>query len=102
MLSPTARLAARRARLAELGRALPRALTVGLEARRARLATAAPGLPRVAQGRVARSRSALAEAAARLESLSPLAVLGRGYALVRRERDGVIVRGAADVDEGEI
>ncbi len=101
MLSPTARLVARRARLTELGRALPRELAAGLTARRARLATAAPGLTRVAQARVARSRGALAEAAARLESLSPLAVLGRGYALVRRERDGAIVRGVADVGVGD-
>ena len=101
MLSPTARLAARRARLAELGRALPRELVAGLGARRARVATAAPGLPRAVQARLARSRSSLAESAARLESLSPLAMLGRGYALVRRERDGAIVRGVADVEAGE-
>ena len=33
--------------------------------------------------------------------VSPLAVLGRGYALVRRESDGAIVRGVADVAEGD-
>jgi len=123
MLSPTARLAARRSRLVELGRALPRemgAILAGrrarvgelgrglprevgaaLEARRARLATAAPRLPGVARAEVARARAGLGEAAARLESLSPLAVLGRGYALVRRESDGAIVRGVADVAEGD-
>jgi exodeoxyribonuclease VII large subunit len=48
-----------------------------------------------------RRRRRLAEAASRLQALSPLGVLGRGYALVRRERDGAILRVAADVDVGE-
>ena len=37
----------------------------------------------------------------RLDSLSPLAVLARGYALARRERDGAILRRASDVGPGD-
>jgi exodeoxyribonuclease VII large subunit len=42
----------------------------------------------------------VAEAAARLEALSPLAVLSRGFALARRA-DGAIVRDAAVLAPGE-
>ena len=80
MLTPTARLAAQRARLVTAGRALGRLggqLTVS---RRARLGAQA----------------------ARLDSLSPLAVLGRGYALVRRSADGRVVRRAEDVAVGDV
>jgi exodeoxyribonuclease VII large subunit len=76
--APSARLAAQGARLAALVRALQRA----------------------APARVAAARARLGEAAARLESLSPLAVLSRGYALVRRAADGAIVRTAAQVEPG--
>ena len=39
-----------------------------------------------------RQEAPAVDVAARLEALSPLAVLSRGYAVVRRERDGEIVR----------
>lgn len=45
-------------------------------------------------------REAAGALAARLELLSPLAVLGRGYAIARRE-DGRVVRRAAEVQRGE-
>ena len=38
---------------------------------------------------------------AQLDGLSPLAVLGRGYAVARRLDDGRIVRGARDVHPGD-
>jgi exodeoxyribonuclease VII large subunit len=79
MLAPTARLAAQRTRLRAAARGLARAAGTQLDARRALLG----GL------------------AARLEALSPLAVLSRGYALVRRHRDGAIVRRAEDLELGE-
>jgi exodeoxyribonuclease VII large subunit len=47
------------------------------------------------------ARRRLVELATRLDALSPLAVLGRGYAIVRREADGQIVRRAAELSLGE-
>ena len=47
------------------------------------------------------NRRRLSETATRLDALSPLAVLGRGYALARRESDGRIVRAAGDVALGD-
>ena len=46
-------------------------------------------------------RRRFGELAARLDALSPLAVLGRGYALARRTTDERIVRRAADVAVGD-
>ena len=43
----------------------------------------------------------LAHAADRLEALSPLSVLSRGYSVTRRETDGRIVRRVQDVQAGE-
>ena len=48
-----------------------------------------------------RRQRRFATLAARLDALSPLAVLGRGYAIVHRAEDGSIVRRAADVSEGD-
>jgi exodeoxyribonuclease VII large subunit len=79
MLAPSARLAAQRTRLRALARALSRAARV----------------------RLARERAGLGQRVARLQTLSPLAVLARGYALVRRARDGAIVRTAAQLEVGE-
>jgi exodeoxyribonuclease VII large subunit len=79
VLAPSAKLAAQRARLVAAARALRRAFVAVNERQRARLS----------------------ELAARLDSLSPLAVLARGYALVRRARDGEIVRRGDQTSVGE-
>ena len=47
-----------------------------------------------------RAAGRLAAAVARLDALSPLAVLTRGYALVQRAEDGAVVRAASDVGLG--
>jgi exodeoxyribonuclease VII large subunit len=51
---------------------------------------------RAMQGAVRMARARLAAAAERLQALSPLAVLERGYAIARRE-DGNVIRAAAEV-----
>jgi len=72
-----------------------------LAVQRARLEAATRALIRVAASRAQRGRARLAALSGRLDSLSPLAVLGRGYALVRRRRDGAIVRTAEQLERGE-
>jgi len=71
-----------------------------LAERRARLSAASRGLGRGVAGGLARARSRLASQAARLDALSPLAVLARGYAIARRSADGAVVRRAEDVTVG--
>lgn len=47
---------------------------------------------------VRQRRSAFSRATARLDALSPLKILARGYAVCEREPDGAIITSAADVD----
>ena len=47
------------------------------------------------------ARQQVRAAGERLQALSPLAVLDRGFSIVRRERDGTIVRDAALLEAGE-
>jgi exodeoxyribonuclease VII large subunit len=58
-------------------------------------------LSKGASAAVAERRSRLARLAGKLDSLSPLAVLARGYALVWDERRGGLVRRAADLAPGD-
>ena len=72
----------------------PQARVALARTREARARTAAfSAIQRV----VDRRRRRVGELAARLDALSPLAVLGRGYALARRVEDDRIVRREADV-----
>ena len=48
-----------------------------------------------------RARSRLQELATALNSLSPLAVLGRGYSLTRTWADGKVVTDAATLTRGD-
>ncbi|MBI3024068.1 MAG: exodeoxyribonuclease VII large subunit [Candidatus Tectomicrobia bacterium] len=48
-----------------------------------------------------RKEAALAASAGRLEAVSPLAVLARGYSLAYRERDGALLREAGQAAPGE-
>jgi len=47
-------------------------------------------------------RNRLGAVAGKLESLSPLAILARGYSVIVRERDGAVVSAAAHVTRGDI
>jgi exodeoxyribonuclease VII large subunit len=58
-------------------------------------------LRRAGRLRLDAARQRLEAQAARLESLSPLNVLGRGYSLTRREDDGAVVRDPRQVRPGE-
>ena len=71
-----------------------------LAARRARLETLSRALERDGAHAVALRRERLAALAARLDALSPLAVLGRGYALARSP-GGQVLRRASDVAPGD-
>jgi exodeoxyribonuclease VII large subunit len=97
-----ARLESARGRVARLAHVLrarsPQARVALARTREARARVAAV---QAIGSRLDRSRRRLSEAAARLDALSPLAVLGRGYALVRREVDGRIVRQASEVAIGD-
>ncbi len=87
-----------RGRLALLRARLP-APAVRLERARERVATGAQALARVASDRLARLTERLARAAAHLDALSPLAVIGRGYSVVRTA-EGRLVRALVDAPEG--
>jgi exodeoxyribonuclease VII large subunit len=78
-LSPALRLSQARQRLDDLTERAGRAIRHQIAVRRERLA----GL------------------AGRLEGVSPLATLERGYAIVRRAADGLIVRSPAQVAVGD-
>ncbi len=69
--------------------------------RRARAEDAARRVEAATKELVSRRAARLQAVAARIEALSPLAVLGRGYAICERARDHAIVRHAAAVEVGE-
>ena len=60
-----------------------------------------PARLRAVRGRLRCARQQTDTAAGRLESLSPLAVLGRGYSLTQRTADGQVIRAAAELSPGE-
>ena len=67
---------------------------------RERLSALSAALPGSAARTVAQRRERLNALAAALDAMSPLKVLGRGYAIARRE-DGKAVLSAADVASGD-
>lgn len=90
-----ASLGERRAALRNLA---PRAR---LETQATRLAALRRALGREVLGAHAHQAARLGALAGRLDGLSPLGVLGRGYALVQRRADGALVRRPADVAPGD-
>ena len=72
-----------------------------LEAARTRLVAAGSRLDAAHARRREHARRRLVEASGRLDALSPLGVLGRGYAICWRGDGRAIVRDAADVSVGD-
>jgi exodeoxyribonuclease VII large subunit len=70
-------------------------------ARRERLARQADRLSSLFRAQAQGYRARLSRLSASLDSLSPLAVLGRGYALVWDEARAHLVRGAREVEVGQ-
>jgi exodeoxyribonuclease VII large subunit len=68
--------------------------------RRGKLALLNAGLQTAALRAVELGRKRLSIAAGKLDSLSPLGVLGRGYAIAF-DREGRVIRRASDVDKGD-
>lgn len=78
----------------------PRGLSQRTAAGRVRLTRAETMLDAAMRAKIETKRHRLSETSAALDALSPLAVLGRGYALVRKE-SGALVRRARDLGKGE-
>jgi exodeoxyribonuclease VII large subunit len=72
-----------------------------LRARRLRLEAARRALEDAARRTTERRLARLRSGAARLDALSPLAVLGRGYAIVLRSEGGAVVRRASELAPGD-
>lgn len=72
-----------------------------VEARAQRLDEAAAGLSAGVAAVLDGGRRRLERAVVGLDAMSPLAVLNRGYAIVRKEADGRVVRSVAEVAGGE-
>lgn len=91
----------RNQRLAALTERLGRQnVSLRLAAAGRRLQSADERLRRAPQQTIAALQMRFHRAEARLEALSPLAVLSRGYALIYAE-DGTLLRGAADTSAGQ-
>ena len=97
-----ASLSSRASRLAGAGARLTRQEPTRLLADRSARLSEQLARSRVAMGeRLHRARQALGTAAARTEALSPLAVLGRGYALCQ-VASGEVLRSADGVERGDL
>ena len=95
------RLARIRTRLAVARERLARAAADGHAARRRRLTGSGEQLARTMRDRHATGRQGLERVAAKLDSLSPLGVLARGYAVCWNDDRTAIVRRSAEVAVGD-
>ena len=100
-LRPTAQLAQARERAGVLLDRATRSVIAGLVDRRRAEERLRARLDPIAPTRIATARAALEAHAAALAVLGPQATLDRGYAIVRRRRDGRIVRDPTETPTGE-
>jgi exodeoxyribonuclease VII large subunit len=99
-LHPAARLATSRERAGELLERATRAARERIADGRRRDERLAEQLPVLVARRTALASARLGAAGATLAALGPGATLGRGYAIVRRAADGVVVRDPAEAVTG--
>ena len=92
--------AARRRLEAVRGKLSPAGMAASASRTRVRLAVGGAALETAARARLDDARGRLGLAVASLDAMSPLAVLGRGYALATGAR-GEMLRSARGVKEGE-
>jgi len=99
---PRARLAGSRRRHAELETRLVGALDPAIARGRRDVGRLVDGLGHAAEVGRGRRRAALGRAVARLEALSPLAVLSRGYAIALHGETGAALTNATDAGVGDV
>jgi exodeoxyribonuclease VII large subunit len=99
---PRTRLRRGLERLSRSRERLTRWPELALSRARGDLAAASEGLHRWPEPTLARARGKLGALAARLDALSPLASLDRGYSIVRRRPDGAVVRDAEQASPGTV
>lgn len=102
MLGPSVAVGFARERVAALLDAAADAVRASLAARSLAVERAGRPLASEAIRRVAAGRAAVDAVAAALAALDPGATLARGYAIVRRATDSMIVRDPVDVASGDI
>lgn len=99
-LHPAARLAASRERAGDLLERTTRAMRIRISDHSRAEERLAGRLPELVARRLGRAGGELSTAAASLVALGPGATLERGYAIVRRTADGVVVRGPDEAPAG--
>lgn len=97
---PRVRLRAGQEQLSRARESLARWPELALSRARGDLAAASEGLHRWPEPTLARAGGELGALAARLDALSPLASLERGYSIVRRHPDRTVVRAADQAPPG--
>jgi exodeoxyribonuclease VII large subunit len=99
-LRPAAQLAQARERAGYLLDRATRCLLDEVARRRTHEARLSARLAPTVDARLAAARTALGRSSAALAALGPQATLDRGYAIVRRSADGVVVRDPGDAPAG--